>query len=193
MEEQGINLPCFILMIRNVIAFSGTHGTGKSSTAYKFGAQLKVNGYNIAVIDELARECPLKINKDASALTQFWIIAAQMKREIKMMDKYDFIISDRSIMDNLAYATVLGLFDDTDMGTVIKYTKIMYRNIFVLSPIGFNYQVADGVRDMDVAFRMDVHRALVYLYDNFNIDYHIIKDEKDLELTLNTMFNLRNI
>lgn len=174
----------------NIIAFSGTHGVGKSTQAYYLAAKLKINGYNVAVIDELARECPLKINKDAGELTQFWIIASQMKREIEMMSKYDYIISDRSVFDTLAYGVTLGLFEYSEMSSIQKYIKTYYKDIFVLDPTEFSYQVSDGVRDMDEDFRMDVHNNLIKLYNYFNISYTYIQDEKYLKLILNQMFNV---
>lgn len=180
-------------MNRNIIAFSGTHGTGKSSSAYNLASRLKINGYNVAVVDELARECPLKINKDAGELTQFWIIAAQQKREIELMDKYDYIISDRSVFDTLAYAVTLNLFNYSDISTIQKYTQNYYKHIFLLDPKTFNFQIADGVRDMDPEFRLGVHNNLISLYDHFNINYTYIFDQPMLMKILNSTFNLRNI
>ncbi|MCK9369329.1 ATP-binding protein [Candidatus Dojkabacteria bacterium] len=178
--------------MKNIIAFSGTHGTGKSSSAYRLASKLKDNGYNIVLVDELARECPLKINKDAGELTQFWIIAAQQKREIELMDKYEYVISDRSVFDTLAYAVTLELFKYSDISTIQKYTQNYYKHIFVLDPKGFNFQVADGVRDMDPNFRLAVHNNLINLYDHFSIDYTYVNTNSDLEKKMNTIFNLRS-
>lgn len=177
-------------MNRNIIAFSGTHGTSKSTNAYRLAANLKLNGYNVAVIDELARECPLAINKSAGLLTQFWIFAAQMKREIELMDKYDYIISDRSLFDTFAYAVTLRLLNIDD-ALISNYINNTYAHIFVLDPVGFNFHVPDGIRDMDVQFRDDVHDNLVCLYNHYNINYTYIDDGLHLSDTLENIFKFR--
>jgi predicted ATPase len=154
-------------------------------------SKLKLTGHNVIVIDELARECPLPINKDASELTQYWILTAQMKREIETFCKYDFIISDRSVIDTLAYSVTLGI-TSFDFGNKVmgNYVKKYYKDIFLLDPIGFNYHTPDGVRDMDNTFRMEVHDNLKKLYDNFGINYLYMKDELMLSDKLKTLYGI---
>ena len=172
----------------NIIAFSGTHGTGKSTCAYSLAATLKLKGFNVAVIDELARECPLKINKDANLSTQYWIISSQIKREIEIADKYDFIITDRAVMDTVSYGVSLGLFD-MNFGHFLKsHILKMYGSIFVLNPHGFSYQVADGVRDMCTFFRQDVHNNLIMLYKTIGIDYQIVDYPDNLKECVDSYF-----
>lgn len=177
--------------MKKIIAFSGTHGTSKSTKAYQLASILKLKGSNVIVIDELARECPLPINKGATELTQYWILTAQMKREIELLDKYEYIISDRSIIDTLAYSATLGItnfdFGNTVMG---NYVKKYYKDIFLLDPTGFNYQINDGVRDMNPEFRMEVHQNMVKLYESFGIEYFYIKNELMLNTTLKTLYNI---
>lgn len=165
---------------RNIVAFSGTHGTGKSTQAYSMAGRLKADGINVVVIDELARECPLPINQSADELTQYWIISAHMKREIKMMSKYNYIISDRSLLDSVAYAEVLNLLDSSTMEFLANYVKKYYLKIFLLDPTSFNYHVNDGIRDMDVLFRQSVHDTLVKIYNKFDISYTLLKTEQQL-------------
>lgn len=173
---------------RNLIAFSGTHGTGKSFRAYNFAIDLKLMGYNVVVLDELARECPLKINKEAGILTQYWILASQMKKEIKLMDRYDYIISDRSVFDTIAYAVTLGLIDFSNDSLISNYVRDNYFKIFVLDPDAFDYQVDDGVRDMDVGFRYTVHTNLLKIYDQYGIDYYLARDNESLDNKLHELF-----
>jgi len=178
-------------MKRNLIAVSGTHGTSKSSTAYQIAADMKRNGYNVVVIDELARECPLKINQEATELTQYWILVSQMKREIELMDKYDYVISDRSVFDTLSYATTLKLLEVNLDDIISHYVKRYYKYIFLLDPNGFNYHINDGIRDMDPDFRMEIHNNLIRLYDKFNINYIHMETAEVLKGYINRVFNLK--
>lgn len=175
--------------MRKVIAFSGTHGTGKSSVAYDLAAKLKVAGKNVVVCDELARECPLPINQEAGELTQHWIIASQMRREIKLMSRYGIVVSDRSVIDALAYGTILKVMDDSWGHVLRKYINTYYIGVYLLDPEVFNYHVPDGVRDMDTSFRMAVHNQLITLYETFNISYTYISSRE----YLNEVYNKLNI
>jgi predicted ATPase len=171
----------------NLIAFSGTHGCGKTTQVYKLASTLKQKGYNVAVIDELARECPLPINKEAGVLTQFWIIASQMKREIELMSRYDYVIVDRTIFDTAAYAYCLGLFSNMD-GILAMYTRVFYKEVIILDPNYFDYQINDGVRDMDPVFRIQVHNVLLKLYESKNVNYVLVKSEDELQIHLESVF-----
>lgn len=167
--------------MKNIIAISGTHGTSKSCTAYNLASKLKISGVNVAVIDELARECPLKINKDAGELTQYWILASQMKREIELIGRYDYIITDRSIIDTLAYGITLGVISMYSDNFISNYVKSYYKKIFVLDPLIFNYHISDGIRDMDSEFRYNVHVNLVELYLKLGIDFELIVDKNKFD------------
>ena len=178
-------------MNKNLIAISGTHGCGKSYAAYKLTTDMRKNGYNVVVIDELARECPLSINQAASELTQYWILAAQIEREIALMSKYQYIITDRSVFDTLAYAVTLNLMNSNLFEFVANYVKNNYKYIFLLDPIGFNYHISDGIRDMDPKFRMDVHKNLVMLYEKFDISYIHMECEDVINGYVKRAFNLK--
>jgi thymidylate kinase len=168
--------------MNNIIAFSGTHGTGKSSCAYSLASRMKRKGFSVVVCDELARECPLPINQAAGDLTQYWIIAAQMKREITLMDRYDFVISDRTVFDALAYGVSLNVVPPVWAEALKYYIYSTCRDIFLLDPEGFDYHISDGVRDMDIDFRMNVHHRLKALYDNNEVEYTLVSDPKHLQL-----------
>lgn len=171
-----------------LIAFSGTHGTGKSSCAYELATKMKHRGYSVVVCDELARECPLTINQGAGSLTQYWIIGAQMKREIKLMTKYDYVISDRTVFDTVAYGTYLGVISPSWGEALSDYVKTSYESIFVLDPFEFDYHISDGIRDMDIDFRFNIHQCIVDLYIAHKINYTFIKDRDVLYDIIDTNF-----
>lgn len=164
-----------------LIAFSGTHGTGKTTQAYALASRLKREGKGVVVLDELARECPLPINKEATAATQHWILAAQIKRELKLMSKYNTVITDRSIFDTIAYGMVLGLLSSTLAEAYEPYVSSYYSRIFVLDPQVFSFQKDDGVRDMDVSFRENVHKCLVCIYNMYEVDFTMINSQEQLD------------
>ncbi len=58
-----------------IIAFSGTHGTGKTTSVFKLAYELKMENptLKIGVLQETARTCPHPINKDTTPQAQSWI------------------------------------------------------------------------------------------------------------------------
>jgi signal recognition particle GTPase len=53
------------------IAFSGSHGTGKTTSVYKECLNYKRNqNKDVAIITEIARQCFLPINQNAPIVSQ---------------------------------------------------------------------------------------------------------------------------
>lgn len=165
----------------NIIAFSGTHGTGKTTQAYKLASQLKLKGKSVIVLDEVARECPFPINKESTDITQLWILSTQIRREIKLMGRYDYVITDRSIFDTIAYSILLKNLSTSFISSYQSYVKEYYKQIFVLNPDTFNFQIKDGVRDMDKVFRKQVHNTILHIYRKSGVKFKLINSEEELD------------
>ena len=75
------------------IALIGTHGVGKTTTAYGIGYRLKQMRYDANVVEEGARKCPLPLNKKSTINTQKWILGEQLKKESTIRQKDIDIIS----------------------------------------------------------------------------------------------------
>jgi hypothetical protein len=176
---------------KNIIAFSSTHGTGKSYQCYKIAHHIKGLGYNVCVVDELARECPFTINQGAGWKAQIWLIVKQVKKELVLSDIYDYVIVDRSILDPIAYGRVLNLIKEDDIPFVVNIMENLYRKVYILDPVNFNYQINDGVRDMDPKFRMDVHNELVRVHDMHNVDKKMIYNKHELITDVENLINYK--
>jgi hypothetical protein len=174
----------------NVIALSATHGTGKSYQAYNIARVLQKKGFNVCVIDELARECPFEINQGAGWKTQIWIIVKQILREIELCGKYDYVIVDRSILDPFSYGKILNLLEKDDILFIKNILNKIYKKIYILDPIHFDYQIDDGIRDMDKEFRLKVHDQLLEAHKIHNVPTMVVSDESqmmsDIELLIQT-------
>lgn len=85
------------------IAIIGTHGTGKTTLAYKFTGHLKEKGYNAVMIEECASKSPLGLNEAATLESQIWIIGKQMTEELEKAAKYDVVVCDRALIDSYVY------------------------------------------------------------------------------------------
>jgi phage terminase large subunit len=74
------------LMLGRKIAYSGTHGTGKSYAVGERFIKEKLDNptKSVVVISENIRNCPFPINKESTKYSQMWIFSDQMKMELKL-------------------------------------------------------------------------------------------------------------
>jgi len=152
------------------IAFSGSHGTGKTFSAYNKVVELKLQNKNksICILNELARESPFPINRETTENSQLWIFLNQISEELEMETKYDIIVCDRTVVDVLAYSEYRG-FD--------RLVKMLYplakEWIQTYEQIYFNqirtnqHNYVDNVRDTDEDFRNNIEDIMVKYYNEF--------------------------
>ena len=147
------------------IAYSGTHGTGKTTKAFMKALEYKkTTSFNLYVLQEVARRSPFNINKSASKSAQLWIFAEQLRQELELSLRYDLIICDRTVLDTLAYCKYLGYDDMVDQLKEVAFEHLTTYDKIIYSPIDDNYFIEDGVRDMDKTFRNSVDTYLLELY-----------------------------
>ena len=70
------------------IAFIGTHGVGKTTLCYELAAALKRLDLSVDLVKEVARDCPLPINRETTDDAQNWILHTQVAREIALSNAF---------------------------------------------------------------------------------------------------------
>lgn len=139
------------------IAFIGTHGVGKTTLCFELAACLKRLDIGVDVVKEVARHCPLPINRDTTVDAQAWILHTQVAREIELTHAYEAIVCDRSVLDNYAYM-VHAAGRRPELEPFLRHWLETYRLLVfvpVIQPPSF-----DGTRDTSVSFQMGVDRIL---------------------------------
>lgn len=149
------------------IAYSGTHGTGKTTSVFNCAKHCKINFSNksVHVITETASESPFKINKSTTEDSQTWIFIAQMKAELECF-KYDILISDRTVVDCISYSIRAGFnkLADSQLEMAKSYIS-KYDYIFYKSIEKNDYLFEDGIRDSkDINFRKEINNYLLEIY-----------------------------
>ena len=86
------------------IAIIGTHGTFKTTLVYFLAGVLKAKGKSVGIIREMATACPYFKDGRGNILAQNWIILTQVQLERDYEQIYDYVICDRSVVDNYIYA-----------------------------------------------------------------------------------------
>ena len=139
------------------LAFVGTHGVGKTTLCYGLAARLKVRDISLDVVGEIARRCPLPINRDTTLDAQGWILHTQIAEEILASARYDVVICDRSVLDNFVY--LLLATGPQPMFERLVDSWIGTYDLLIQIPNVSNL-TADGLRSTDPAFQNAVHERL---------------------------------
>jgi nicotinamide riboside kinase len=86
------------------IAVTGVHGSGKTTLVAKLAEAIRELGVDVAVGEEVARDCPHPTGLDTTRKAQDWIYDAHARMEDRLRSKdHDVVIFDRTILDNVLY------------------------------------------------------------------------------------------
>lgn len=149
------------------IAFMGTHGVGKTTLCFELAARLKKLDRRVDLVKEVARSCPLPLNQDTTVAAQSWILHTQIAREIETAQGQDWIVCDRSVLDNYAYLAVKygrrEPFDSIVADWIRSYELLAW--VPVLGRPRF-----DGVRDTDAEYQRRIEEVISYLVAVFRLE-----------------------
>jgi len=159
-----------------IIALSGSHGTGKSTAVFECAAALKkTTRSEIGIITEVARRCPLPVlglDCMPSVQAQLWIFAEQIRCEIDASLQYDITVSDRTVVDDIAYTLMAGF---TDLATA--QLEVARHHMGIYHEIRFQRidpdrvcLVDDGFRSVDPCKQAELEQLLIELYRQLGVD-----------------------
>ncbi len=180
------------------VAFVGTHGMGKTALVYEQAARFKREGFNVEIVGEVARRCPLPINTGTSLEAQIWVLMTQIANEIEAGKNASLVICDRSVLDNFAYLKRVCKKPPTELVAWLAKWIESYDLLIKVPLVGKEIQ-GDGVRSTDWQFAKEIDElvgklghefatarqrsSLVFDRANWNDEaYHLIKDRLSKEL-----------
>lgn len=177
-----------------IIAFSGAHGVGKTTTMYQYAHDFKIAypHLNIRVLSEVARSCPLDINQSATVYSQWWIFFKYCQELIEARHKgIDILITDRAHWDIIAYTANLDRLykrinaprPSVIMSEIAKYWLSLYKKIFFFDAEIHNYNKNDGIRDTDILFRKKINDELKLTYNTLKMPNESIITKVSSRLT----------
>jgi GTPase SAR1 family protein len=135
------------------VALIGTHGVGKTTLCFELAARLKRRDVDVELVREVARRCPLPINRETSVAAQGWILHTQMAWELEAENEHPLVICDRSALDNYCYL-LHAAGPQPGWETLLSVWLPTY-DLLVKVPI-WTTPRWDGVRDTDIAFQKDI-------------------------------------
>jgi thymidylate kinase len=149
------------------VAFLGTHGVGKTTLCFELAARLKRRDLRVDMVKEVARSCPLPLNRATTVDAQAWILHTQIAREIEATVHHDVIVCDRSVLDNYAYLVAkygrVSVFDELIASWLPTYGLLV--KVPVVTPPRF-----DGIRDTQTEYQQEIDRVIESLLKDFRVD-----------------------
>jgi nicotinamide riboside kinase len=146
------------------VAFIGTHGVGKTTLCFELAARLKRLDRRVDMVKEVARGCPLPLNRDTTVEAQAWILHTQIAREIETSRDQDVLVCDRSVLDNYAYMVA-------KFGRIQPYDLMVSRwldsyTLLAWAPVLEDPRF-DGVRDTDRSYQRRIEDEIGGLVETF--------------------------
>ncbi len=149
------------------IAFVGTHGVGKTTLCFELAARLKRRDLRVDMVKEVARSCPLPLNRATTVEAQAWILHTQIAQEIEALVHHDVIVCDRAVVDNYAYLVQkfgrIHIFDELMASWLPTY------GLLVKVPI-VDRPRYDGVRDTGADYQQEIDSTIESLLKEFRVD-----------------------
>ncbi|MGH7524485.1 MAG: AAA family ATPase [Gemmatimonadales bacterium] len=149
------------------IAFIGTHGVGKTTLCYDLASRLKRQDRVVDIVQEVARACPLPINRDTTLQAQAWILHTQIAEELAACARGDIVICDRSVLDNYAYL-VHQAGHRAEYDALVREWLTTYDFLFKVPII--DAPTFDGTRDVSRTFQRDIDGVIDQLAAEFAVD-----------------------
>lgn len=139
------------------LACIGTHGVGKTTLCYGIAARLKARDVPVEVVHEVARRCPLPINRQTTVASQTWILHTQIAEEALAAARYPVTLCDRSALDNYVYL-LLAAGPQPAIDALLGHWMATY-DLLVHVPL-VDDPSPDGIRSLDPAFQRAVDQRL---------------------------------
>lgn len=168
------------------VALIGTHGTGKTTLTHELVCNLKKQGINAEFLGELARQCPLPINEDATEDSQEWIIYNQYIKELESKDKCDLLICDRSILDGYVYYT--NKFQRNLILEQFMYEKIKTYDLLIKVPVREGFLRADGIRSVNEVFQKEIDKRFDLLLNDLRINHLVFESVEQVIEEIKRLF-----
>lgn len=157
------------------IAFSGSHGTGKTTSVFDLAHSQKMEHANqrVGIFHENAARAPKGLfNKKGTKESQLWIFTNQMQEEISLSYEYNILICDRTVFDSIAYTHVVldsenlcECMFNLAMEHIQSYDQIFFKLIK-----NNNYWFDCEHRETkDIDYRQNVENILLSLYEKSGI------------------------
>ena len=149
----------------------GGPGIGKSTTAAKLFHQMKIAGYDVELVTEVAKDLTWEKRIETLKI-QPYVIIKQYRNLVRLKDKIDFVVTDSPILMGLAYADLYNadlpdsywqLIKDLHAEVLNPSINVMLKRKVAYNPNGRNQDEA-GAKALDTSiWDYVIHERVVVL------------------------------
>ncbi|MDD5541653.1 MAG: AAA family ATPase [Acidobacteriia bacterium] len=136
------------------LALIGTHGVGKTTLAFEVCAQLKIAGYSVELVTEIARRSPFPVNEGTTLESQLWILHQQIAQELEATPRAQYVVCDRAVIDNYAY--LANKFDRQYHLEPMLSQWLRTYDLLIYIPLRNGDIQADGFRSENMEFQRTI-------------------------------------
>ena len=147
------------------IAVTGVHGSGKTTLCGKLADTIRDIGFDVAVGEEVARDCPFRISLGTTRNAQDWIYQAHYDMEVALRaEEHDVVLFDRALLDNVLYTMRyigvrgghldMAFTDQMDMAQGCLHNRDY--NLLIRTHYVPELCVSDGIRVSDELFAREI-------------------------------------
>ena len=147
------------------VAFIGSHGVGKTTLCFELAALLKKRDRVVEMVREVARFCPLPINRETTIPAQSWILHTEIAEELVAAAKAEIVICDRSVLDNYCYLIYAGKAPMLE--PLVKWWTFTY-HLLIKVPI-IETPMFDGTRDVDASFQSAIVEKIDEVLEHWGV------------------------
>lgn len=176
------------------IGILGSHDTGKTTLAFALCSGLKSKHLFVGLVEESVRECPFPINEMTNFLSQYWILNSQINYEIQKHTKFNVIVTDRTVIDNYAYAVRASRMkridrDDLEILRIKSQHWAKTYDFLFYTKIPKKKLEDDGFRSTAKAFQIEIDKIIKELILDWKLQVTELDgpNEKRLEVALGTL------
>lgn len=169
------------------IAFTGTHGTGKTTLTHDVAGALKKKGYDIGIVTEVARNCPFPVNENTTENSQLWISLNMINKELEAQQKYEYVICNRSIL--CAYAYTSNILTKVTKPEIFKNLFEYWINtydVLLYTPIRYKLQ-KDFIRSGSEEFQRTIDDIIKKILNKNDIKFFEVPQEDNINFIV-TLF-----
>lgn len=174
------------------IGILGTHHSGKTTLGHSLVGALKSGGIVSGWVGEVARDCPLPINEGTTFYSQIWILNSQINREIEKQNINEVIVTDRTVIDNFAYAKRAALLSNINESIIksvesfAKYWASTYDHLFYLSRLKIGLE-NDIIRAKNEQFQIEIDNNINKIINKWNLNVCRVKGS--IKERMNIIYN----
>lgn len=159
-------------MIGKIIAFAGIHSSGKTTGVLEIVSELKKMGINAWFVVDVARTARLPINEKGTWLTQEVIAHRMGVQLLEAAAKYDVVISDRTLLDCLAYSLAIDIKESSPEYIRLKhmcYNFVAAHNSLIFQIVDPINLQNDGIRSTNNDYHEKTGTCFNYVYNQAKI------------------------